>query len=163
MATYKWATPRKAQEYYLDAKNRTSAELWHAVHDGHIRVSIMDVEFANEQIRALLRLLHWNVPESEQVFELPIWMSVHIDDVERVLCGVTLPERRRGRPSGTSVQTSRDYSLAVDVSKLLGTAKANSVADAARHLISTGIVEGASFEAKMKKVQRAYAKFFRTD
>lgn len=163
MSSNVWATPRKAFEYYLEAAERTPADLWQAVHDGHIRVSIMDVEFSGDQIRALLKLVHWNVPEGECEFELPIWMAVHMDDVERTLCGADLPEKRRGRPSKTRDQSNRDYRLAVEVSKLLGTASANSVADAARILIEAGQVDGASYEAKLKKVQRAYAEHFRHD
>lgn len=163
MSSYVWATPRKAFEYYLEAAERTPADLWQAVHDGHIRVSIMDVEFSGDQIRALLKLVHWNVPEGECEFELPIWMAVHMDDVERTLCGADLPEKRRGRPSKTRDQSNRDYRLAVEVSKLLHTASANSVADAARILIEAGQVDGASYEAKLKKVQRAYAEHFRHD
>lgn len=163
MSSYVWATPRKAFEYYLEAAERTPADLWQAVHDGHIRVSIMDVEFSGDQVRALLKLIHWNVPESERVFELPIWMAVHMDDVERTLCGTSLPEKRRGRPTKTRDQSNRDYRLAVEVSKLLGNGNANSVADAARLLINAGHVEGASYDAKLKKVQRAYADYFRHD
>jgi hypothetical protein len=163
MSSFVWATPRKAFEYYLEAAERTPADLWHAVHDGHIRVSIMDVEFTGDQIRALLKLIHRNVPESEREFELPIWMAVHMDDVERSLCGVNLPEKRRGRPGKTRDQSNRDYRLAVEVSKLLRTGKANSVADAARLLINAGSVDGASDDAKLKKVQRAYAEYFRHD
>jgi hypothetical protein len=37
------------------------------------------------------------------------------------------------------------------------------VADAARILIEAGQVDGASYEAKLKKVQRAYAEHFRHD
>lgn len=163
MSSYVWATPRKAFEYYLDRAERTPADLWHAVHDGHIRVAIMDTEFSGDQVRALLKLVHWNVPESEREFELPSWMAVHMDDVERTLCGAALPEKRRGRPSKTRDQTNRDYRLAVEVSKLLGGKKANSVADAARILIDDGLVDGASYDAKLKKVQRAYAEHFRHD
>lgn len=163
MSSYVWATPRKAFEYYLERAGRTPADLWHAVHDGHIRVSIMDAEFTGDQIRALLKLIHWNVPDGEREFELPIWMAVHMDDVERTLCGASLPEKRRGRPGKTRDQINRDYRLAVEVSKLLGTAKANSVADAARMLIEAGQVDGASYDAKLKKVQRAYAEYFRHD
>lgn len=163
MSSYVWATPRKAFEYYLEAAERTPADLWQAVHDGHIRVSIMDVEFSGDQIRALLKLLHWNVPEGECEFELPIWMAVHMDDVQRTLCGADLPEKRRGRPTKTRDQSNRDYRLAVEVSKLLGSGNANSVADAARILIEAGQVDGASYEAKLKKVQRAYAEHFRHD
>ncbi|QSB44776.1 hypothetical protein IDJ81_00925 [Tsuneonella flava] len=163
MSSYVWATPRKAYEYYLEAAERTPADLWQAVHDGHIRVSIMDVEFSGDQIRALLKLLHWNVPEGEREFELPIWMAVHMDDVERTLCGADLPEKRRGRPTKTRDQSNRDYRLAVEVSTLLGSGNANSVADAARILIEAGKVDGASYEAKLKKVQRACAEHFRHD
>ena len=66
MSSYDWATPRKAFEYYLEGAGRTPADLWHAVHDGHIRTSIMDTEFSGDQVRALLKLIHWNVPESER-------------------------------------------------------------------------------------------------
>ncbi len=163
MASYVWTTPRKAYEYYLEATSRTPSDLWRAVHDGHIRVSIMDVEFSGDQIRALLKLLHWNVPEAERDFELPIWMAVHMDDVERSLCGASLPEKRRGRPTKTRDQSNRDYNLAVEVSKMLRTTQANSVAEAARLLIDTGKVDGASDDAKLKKVQRAYAEYFRQD
>ena len=161
MSSYVWATPRKAFEYYLDEAGRAPADLWHAVHDGHIRVSIMDVEFSGDQIRALLKLLHWDVPEAERTFELPIWMAVHMDDVERALCDAKLPEKRRGRPTKTRYQSNRDYRLAVEVSKLMGTGKVNSVAEAARVLIEAGNVDGASYDAKLKKVQRAYAEYFR--
>ena len=163
MSSYVWATPRKAVEYYLEAAERTPADLWQAVHDGHIRVSIMDVEFSGDQVRALLKLLHQNVPEDDREFELPIWMAVHMDDVERTLCGANLPEKRRGRPPKTRDQSNRDYRLAIEVSKLLGTGNANSVADAARTLIEAGKVDGASYEAKLKKVQRAYSEHFRHD
>lgn len=163
MSSYVWATPRKAFEYYLEAAAHTPEDLWQAVQAGHIRVSVMDVEFSGDQVRALLKLIHWNVPESERVFELPIWMAVHMDDVERVLCGSNLPEKRRGRPSKTRDQSDRNYRLAVDVSKLLRTARATSVADAARMLIDSGQVDGASYDAKLKKVQRAYSEYFRHD
>ena len=163
LASFVWATPRKAFEYYLDSAGRTPADLWRAVHEGHIRVSINDVEFSGDQVRALLKLIHSNVPESEREFELPIWMAVSMDDVERALCGKALPERRRGRPKQTRDQSNRDYRLAVEVSELLGTHRANSVADAARRLIDAGSVDGASDDAKLKKVQRAYAKHFRHD
>lgn len=163
MSSYVWATPRKAFEYYLEAAGREPADLWRAVHDGHIRVSIMDVEFAGDQIRALLKLIHWDTPESEREFELPLWMAVHVDDVEQSLCGVNLPEKRRGRPGKTRDQSSRDYRLAVEVSKLLATGKANSVTDAARLLINAGSVDGNSADAKLKKVKRAYAEHFRHD
>lgn len=163
MSSYTWATPSKAFEYYLDRAGRTPAELWQAVHDGHIRVSIMDVEFSGDQIRALLKLIHWDVPENERQYELPRWMAVHMDDVERSLCGANLPEKRRGRPTKTRDQSRRDYRLAVEVSKLMGSGEATSVADAARMLVNSGAVDGASFDAKMKKVQRAYAEYFRHD
>lgn len=163
MTTYVWATPRKAFEYYLEAVERTPADLWQAVHDGHIRVSIMDVEFSGDQVRALLKLLHWDVPEGDRKFELPIWMAVHMDDVERTLCGANLPNKRRGRPNKTRDQAGRDYRLAVEVSKLLGAMTANSVSDAARILIDAGQVDGASYDAKLKKIQRAYAEHFRHD
>lgn len=163
MSSYAWATPTKAFEYYLDRAGRTPADLWHAVNDGHIRVSIMDVEFTGDQVRALLKLVHWNVPEEKREFELPIWMAVHVDDVERALCGEKLPEKRRGRPKKSRVQTNRDYRLAVEVSTLMGNGAASSVAEAARILINFGNVEGASYEAKLKKVQRAYADYFRHD
>ncbi len=163
MSSYVWATPRKAFEYYLDTAGRTPADLWQAVYDGHVRVSIMDVEFGGDQVRALLKLLHWNVPEGEQIFELPIWMAVHMDDVQRSLCGDDLPERRRGRPLKTRDQSNRDYRLAVKVSKLMRAGQAGSVAEAARILVDAGDVDGASYEAKLKKVQRAYAEYFRHD
>lgn len=163
MSSYVWATPRKAVEYYLYYSGRTEADLWHAVHDGHVRVSIMDVEFTGDQVRALLKLLHYDVPKPEREFKLPIWMAVNVDDVERALCGADLPEKRRGRPNKTGDQSRKDYELAVQVSKLMGTDKASSVADAARWLINHGHVEGASFEAKLKRVQRAYAQYFRHD
>jgi hypothetical protein len=158
-----WATPRKAFDYYLDKAGRTPADLWQAVHDGHIRVSIMDVEFSGDQVRALLKLIHWDVPEGERKFELPGWMAVHMDDVERSLCGASLPEKRRGRPTRTSVHSNRDYSFAVEVSKLMASGEANSVAEAARLLVGKGRVDGASYEAKLKKVQRAYNRYFRFD
>lgn len=163
MSSFVWATPRKAYEYYLERVNRTPADLWRAVHDGHIRVSIMDVEFSGDQIRALLNLMHKDVAENDRKFELPIWMAVHMDDVERALCAADLPAARRGRPAKTRDQTNRDYRLALEVLKLLGTQKATSVADAARILIEEGNVDGASHEAKMKTVQRAYSKYFRHD
>lgn len=163
MSSYVWATPRKAFEYYLEAAERTPSDLWHAVNRGHIRVSIMDVEFSGDQIRALLKLVHSNVPEAEREFELPIWMAVHMNDVERSLCGANLPEKRRGRPAKTRDQSNRDYRLAVEVSKLMTTGKASSVNEAARLLIDAGDVHGASFDAKLKKVQRAYSEFFRHD
>lgn len=161
MSSHVWATPSKAFDYYLEEAGRTPADLWHAVHDGHIRVSIMDVEFSGDQIRALLKLVHWDKPESERVFELPPWMAVRVDDVERSLCGADLPEKRRGRPTKSSDQSYRDYLLAVEVSKLTGAGK--SVAEAARMLIEADDVEGASYDAKLKKVQRVYAKYFRHD
>ena len=163
MSSFVWASPRRAFEYYLEAVERTPADLWHAVHDGHIRVAIMEVEFTADQIRALLKLLHWDVSEHDRHFELPFWMAVHMDDVERTLCGASLPEKRRGRPRKTRDQSNRDYHLAVEVSKLLRAGEANSVADAARLLINTGTVSGASYDAKLKKVQRAYAEAFRQD
>ena len=163
MSSYVWATPRKAFEYYLDRAGRTPTDLWCAVHDGHVRVSIMDVEFSGDQIRALLKLIHWDRPEAEREFELPIWMAVHVDDVERALCGESLPEKRRGRPAKTRDQSAAEYRLAVAVSRLMGEGKAQSVADAARILIEANRVDGASFEAKLKKVQRAYAANFRHD
>ena len=163
MSSYVWATPRKAFEYYLEAAERTPADLWQAVQNGHIRVSIMDVEFSGDQVRALLKLIHWNVPESEREFELPIWIEVHMDDVERALCGKDLPEKRRGRPAKTRDHLNRDYQLAVEVSKLMATGRARSVAEAAGFLIAAGKVQGASYESRVKKVQRAYADHFRHD
>lgn len=163
MSSYVWAAPRQVFEYYLESAGRTAADLWHAVHDGHIRVSIMNVEFSGPQIRALLELLHWNLPENERRFELPSWMAVRVDDMERVLCGKSLPERRPGRPKKKRVQLQRNYELAVEVSKLISTGQANSVAEAARMLIDSGMVTGASFDAKLKKIQRAYAEHFRHD
>ncbi len=163
MSSYVWATPRQAFDYYLDGAGRSPADLWNAVHDGHIRVSIMGVEFSGEQLRALLKLIHWNVPEKQRQFELPIWMAVHMDDVERELCGASIPQKRRGRPAKTAKQISDDYQLAVNVSQLLGTGQAQSVADAAAILIDQGKVKGATYEAKVKKVQRAYGEHFRHD
>ena len=161
MSSYIWATPRKAFEYYLEAAGRTPADLWHAVHDGHVRVSIMNVEFSGEQVRALLKLTHWDVPDSERIFELPIWMAVQMDDVERTLCGKSIPKKRKGRPSKSLDATNREYRLAVSVSKLLAAGRANSIADAARILIQRGGVRGASYDAKLKKIQRAFAEHFR--
>ncbi len=163
MPTYAWATPRNADEYYLQAAGRTPADLWQAVHDGHVRVSIRDVEFSGDQIRALLELLHWNVPESKREFELPIWMVVNVDDVERTLCGESLPKKRRGRPKKTREQSNRDYRLAREVAQMLGTGEVTSVSEAARLLIDAGKVGGASDEAAMKKVQRIYDAHFRKD
>jgi hypothetical protein len=161
MATYIWASPRKAFEYYLQSAGRSPADLWHAVSNGHIRVSIMDVEFSGLQVRALLKLMHFEIAEENRHFELPIWMSVHMDDVERVLCGEDLPDQRRGRPEKNRDESNREYRLAVEVSKLMTDGQASSVAEAARLLIQAGQVKGASFEAKLKKVQRAYARHFR--
>lgn len=163
MSSLVWATPRKAFEYYLQDAERTPADLWQSAYDGHIRVSIMEVEFSGDQVRALLALLHKDVPESDRKYELPIWMAVHVDDVERTLCGANLPTARLGRPTKNLRQANRDYHLAVEVSKLLSSAKASSVADAARILIGEGLVDGASHEAKMKKVQRVYCRHFRLD
>jgi hypothetical protein len=163
MTSYKWASPKKAFEYYLDRAGRTNADLWKAVHAGHIRVEIMDTGFSVAQIQALLKLQHWNVPKSEQKLELPIWMVVHMDDVERVLCSEDLPMNRIGRPKNTQNKINRDYQIACYASKLLSTNRANSVAEAAQIMIDANRVEGASNEAKLKKVQRAYSKYFRTD
>jgi len=163
MSTFVWATPRKAFEYYLDRAQRTPADLWQATHAGHIRVSIMDVEFSGEQVRALLNLLHKDVPESERKYELPTWMGVSVDDVERTLCGASLPERRRGRPRKSGPQANADYRIAVEVSKLIGSGQAKSVAEAAGILIDTGRVSGWSHESNLKRVQRAYASLFRHD
>jgi|JI8StandDraft_1071087.scaffolds.fasta_scaffold89680_2 hypothetical protein len=163
MTSYKWASPKKAFEYYLDRAGRTHADLWNAVNDGHIRVEIMDTEFSGIQIQALLKLLHLDVPKSAQRLELPMWMAVHMDDVERVLCSEDLPKKRKGRPKNTRTKNNRDYQIACDVSKFLSTGKAASVADAAQMLIDANVIKGASNDAKLKQVQRAYSKYFRTD
>lgn len=163
MSSYSWATPRKAQEHYLDRVDRTPEDLWRATYDGHIRVEIMGVEFSGEQIRALLDLLHYNVPDDRRKFELPIWMSVNVDDVERNLCGERLPQLRRGRPKKKRQQINEEYRLAVSVSKLLGDGSASSVRVAAQILIDGGRVKGASDDAKHKAVQRAYRRYFRHD
>ena len=163
MGTYKWASPLKAREYYLDRAGKTAEDLWHAVHDGHIRVRIMDVDFAPEQTRALLTLIHFDIEESQRTFELPIWMKVNIDDVERVLCGADKPMKRRGRPEKSGDQIRQEYNLARTVSNLLASGKARSVRQAADLLISEGRVQGNSLEAKQKTVERAYSRFFRKD
>lgn len=163
MSSFVWATPSKAFEYYLDRAGRTDAELWNAVSEGHVRVRIMDVQFEPPQVRALLQLIHRNVAEPERTFELPYWMEVNVDDIERTLCGASLPETRRGRPRKRGTRTDEDYKLAVQVSKLIGLGQAASVDEAARKLIAFGLVKGASDEAKRKRIQRAYSRFFRHD
>lgn len=161
MTSYRWASPRKASEYYLDPVDKTPADLWQAVHDGHVRVAIMDVEFGGDQVRALLKLLHFNQPEADRQLELPIWMNVNVDDIERVLCGADRPAKRKGRPKRMSAHAQRDYDLAVSVAKLLSGGEATSVRQAADKLIAAGLVRGASLEAQHKAVERAYSRHFR--
>ncbi|MCB2114276.1 MAG: hypothetical protein R3C42_07340 [Parvularculaceae bacterium] len=163
MPSYTWATPRKAFEYYLSYAGRTPADLWRAVNDGHVRVQIKGVEFSGKQIRALLELLHADVQESEREYELPIWMAVNVDDVERALCGALLPDKRRGRPPKRSDQKRREFQWAQSVSGMLGSGEAGSVADAARLLIARGEIDGNSDAAKVKKVVRAFYRIFRRD
>ena len=126
----------------------------------------MDVEFQAPQVRALLQLLHFHVPEQEREYELPIWFNVNVDDVERVLCGETVPDNSRGRPHKTRGQVNRDYRLADEVSKLLGLGEVNSVAEAARELVAAGaealppdllarlVREAVEAEVDMKALQR---------
>lgn len=163
MPSIAWTTPQKALEYYLEAKKRTAADLWHAAYGGQVRVRIMGEDFAPPQVRALLDLARSFGPTDSAPLELPLWMSVSVDDIERVLCGAALPAKRRGRPPRTRGQTAADYRIAVAMAKLITSRKAKSVNEAARIVVERGDVPGLSYDARMKKAHRAYASAFRPD
>jgi hypothetical protein len=163
MTSYAWATPRKADEYYLQGAEKSPQDLWLAVESGLVRSRINDVIFPQPYIGAILELVNWNVPEADRVLELPRYIEVNVDDVQRVLCGRSTPLFRKGRPKKMGDAVQRDYDLAVRISRMLQSGEADTVADASRKLIAIGLVAGASHEARMKRLQRAYTRWFRTD
>lgn len=163
MSTFAWATPQKAFDYYLDHAGKAPRDLWVAVEAGLVRARIRGVEFPQPYIGAILELLTWNAIDPDEARELPYYIEVNVDDVERELCGQPNPKIRKGRPKKMGAAVQRDYDLAVRICKMIESGEADSVAAASRKWIGADAVAGASDDAKMKRLLRAYRTWFRTD